>query len=388
VSSVASSAARHRVGCTAVLAVALCGLTLPVAVPTAGAAGLPQPPLRSGSASSSGSWVVLPMGQLSDKANTFWQLLHRSAGSGSWSTVTPEGTADNGGLVAGMSGASVVAGVLPSQLLTFSPLAVSADNGATWNPVYLPGAVAEVPDGLAVDAAPAGNLLAVVGKRVLAAPSVLSDWSTLVSLSTLRRLAPGCDGQRLEAVAFTPTGAPLVGVQCRHGVGLFAEVSGSWRHIGPRLGHKSAAAATSVLRLETTGSAITALLAVAHSGHTQLVAAWQPAGGTWTISPALTVASGPASTSIASSGQVGVLAGSKHGSVVEEVAPGAKWTMLPAPPHGTAALAPSATTTGEDALELFTVSGAELAVYSRSPSGTSWQKVQSTRVPLAYGSSS
>ena len=392
-SPVASSATFGRVGRTLLVAIAMCGLTLAIAAPSATAAAVPQPPLRSGTSTSSGSWVVLPLGDLSDKENTFWQLLHLAAGSTSWSQVTPEGTADNGGLVAGMSGPSVLAGVLPSQLLMFSPLSVSSDSGGTWNPVYLPGAVAQVPDGLAVDSGGDGRELAIVGKRVLAAPSAASTWSTLVSLSTLRRLFPGCGGQRLQAVAFTPAGSPLVGVQCRHGVGLFTEAFGSWRHVGPRLGHKLGAAPTSILRLDTTGSAITALLAVVHSGHTQLVATWQPADGVWTNSPALTVRSGPTATSIGQSGQIGVLAGSKHGAVVEEAAPGDKWTVLPAPPHATVALAssapaPSPNETGGDPIELFTSDGSGFSVYALPPSGTSWLKVQSTQVPLAYGSSS
>ncbi len=392
--SVASSATFGRVGRrVVVVAIALSGLTLAIAVPSATAAVVPQPPLRSGTATSSGSWVVLPLGQLSDKDNTFWQLLHLPAGSASWSQLTPEGTADNGGLVAGMSGPSVLAGVLPSQQLTFSPLSVSSDSGGTWNPVYLPGAVAQVPDGLAIDSGGDGRELAIVEKRVLSSPSAASTWSTLVSLSTLRRLFPSCGGQRLQAVAFTPAGSPLVGVQCRHGVGLFVDASGSWRHVGPRLGHKLGTAPTSILRLETNGLAITALLAVAHSGHTQLVATWQPAGGAWTTSPALSVRSGPTATSIAQNGQIGVLGGSKHGSVVEEVAPSEKWTLLPAPPHATIALAssapvPSPNETGQDPLELFTVDGPEFGVYALSPSGRSWLKVQSTQVPLAYGSSS
>jgi hypothetical protein len=394
VSPVASSATSRRVGRrVVVVATLLCGLTLAVGAPSAAAASVPQPPLRSGTATASGSWVVLPLGQLSDPDNTFWQLLHLPAGSGSWSQVTPEGTADNGGLVAGMSGASVVAGVLPSQELTFSPLSVSSDSGSTWNPVFLPGAVAQVPDGLAIDSGGDGRELAIVGKRVLAGPSATSNWSTLVSLSTLRRLFPRCDGQRLQAVAFTPGGAPLVGVQCRHGVGLFTDAFGSWRHVGPQLGRKSGTAPTSVLRLETTGSAITALLAVVRSGHTQLVVAWQTAGEGWTTSPALTVRSGPTATSIAQSGEVAVLAGSKHGSVVEQIAPVATWTKLPPPPHATVALATSASVpwrneSGEDPLELFTSEGARFSVYELTPEGSKWVRVQSTQVPLAYGSSS
>lgn len=392
--SVASSATLRRVGRRVlVAAVLLTGATLALAAPGAGAAAVPQPPLRSGTATSSGSWVVLPLGQLSDPQNTFWQLLHLPAGSASWSQVTPEGTADNGGLVAAMSGASVVAGVLPSQLLTFSPLSISSDSGGTWNPVFLPGAVAQVPDGLALDPMQGGNVLAIVGKRVLTSQSAGADWSTLVSLSTIRRLFPSCGGLRIQAVAITGAGAPLLGVQCRHGVGLFTEAFGSWRRVGPRLGHKLGGAPTSVLRLETTGSGITALLGVLHSGHTQLIAAWQPAGGGWTVSPALTVTNGPASTSIAQSGQVAVLAGSKHGSVVEEVVPGAEWTALPPPPHGTVALASSRpvlspTMSGPDPLELFTSDGAGFSVYALPPAAESWLKVQSTQVPLAYGSSS
>ena len=37
----------------------------------------------------------------SDQANTFWQVLHAEPGSSHWASVTPQGVADNGGLVAG-----------------------------------------------------------------------------------------------------------------------------------------------------------------------------------------------------------------------------------------------------------------------------------------------
>ena len=233
------------------------------------------------------------------------ELLHLSAGSGSWSSITPEGTADNGGLVAWGVGRDCrrrrVAQPSADLLTTRDQLGQRRQLGSGVPPRRRRGSS----DGLALDAAKSGNVLAIVGKRVLTSPSAGANWSTLVSLSTLRRLFPSCGGSGCRRSRSTPSGVPLVGVQCRHGVGLFTEVSGSWRHVGPRLGRKLGTAPTSFLRLETTGSAITASLAVVGSGHTQLVATWQAAGGRGTTSPALTVASGPASTSIAQSGQVG-----------------------------------------------------------------------------------
>jgi hypothetical protein len=59
--------------------------------------------LRSAVSTADGTWVVLPIGELGDPSNTFWQLLYAAPGSTRWSVVTPKGTADNGGLVAGAS---------------------------------------------------------------------------------------------------------------------------------------------------------------------------------------------------------------------------------------------------------------------------------------------
>jgi hypothetical protein len=393
--SSAPSAAYRRtllVGAAATLLVGLIVIAvLETEVPSATEPPVPQPPLPSGTATSAGSWVVLPLGQLSSEMNTFWQLLHAPSGSAKWSPVTPEGTADNGGLVAGMSGGRVVAGVLTSGLLTFSPLALSVDGGGAWSPVFLPGAVARAPDALALDAGASGRVLAVVGSRVMVASSAVASWSTLVSLSTLRRVSQSCGARRLQAVAFAPAESPLVGVQCRHGLGLFTYTSTSWRYAGPQLGEGLRAAPTSIVRLVRTGSATVALVATVHSGRTRLLVLWKAAAGRWTISPSLQVPdAGPIATSVAQTGEIAVLVGSSHGSLVEEVAPNTKWTTLPAPPRGTVALAPPETTppTSSGQTTLFTVHGAEFAVYVLSQSGSSWQEVQSSNVPLAYGSSS
>jgi hypothetical protein len=64
------------------------------------------------------SWAVVPM-----SANpAFWQVFVRPASSATWQLVTPQGVADNGGLVAAGTGGSLTVAVRPSQGLTFSPL--------------------------------------------------------------------------------------------------------------------------------------------------------------------------------------------------------------------------------------------------------------------------
>ena len=100
----------------------------------AGGATVPALP-ASGVSTADGSWSALPMGQLSEPSNTFWELFHAVPGSSHWTLVTPEGTADNGGLVAGVSGGSVAAGVLPRALLHFSATVVEpVTAGPSWSP--------------------------------------------------------------------------------------------------------------------------------------------------------------------------------------------------------------------------------------------------------------
>ena len=77
--------------------------------------------------------------------------VRRPAGPATWRLATPPGVADNGGLVVtGTGGASLLTGFVPSQDLTFSPLAATSDNGASWSPAgpVNPG-LADAPDALA-----------------------------------------------------------------------------------------------------------------------------------------------------------------------------------------------------------------------------------------------
>ena len=79
-------------------------------------------------------WATLVLGDTTDHANAFWQLLARPATGGNWPLVTPPGVASNGGLVIAPTGpSSLLAGFLPSQELLFTPLATTANSGATWS---------------------------------------------------------------------------------------------------------------------------------------------------------------------------------------------------------------------------------------------------------------
>jgi len=355
-----------------------------------------RPPLESAVSTSSDSWVILPMGDLSDQDNTFWQLFHAAPGSPHWSLVTPPGVADNGGLAAGASAGSILVGVLPSKLLRFSPLSTSTDGGTSWSPIFLPSGLAPLPDAIAYQGAPPGGAIAVVGggARALAAPANPSAWSPLVSAADLSRVSPGCGVTTLDAVAILPTGTPLVGTGCRHGgsVGFFTQTAGSWQPSGFMLGGSLRRSATEVLRLAVVGSTTTALVSASRAGHRVLVALWRTHGAPWTTSPPLAVnsATSVVSTAVSSGGSFAVLLGATRGRrTAVEIAVNGPWKHLPVPPSRTTALAmPVGPETIDSApLDAFTVDGGSLGVFALSPSGQGWSRVQSSQIPLAYGSS-
>jgi hypothetical protein len=351
--------------------------------------------MASAVSTTSDSWVILPMGDLSSRSNTFWQLFHSAGGSRQWSLVTPPGVADNGGLVAGASKGTVVVGFLPSMRLRFSPLAQSSDGGSSWAPVFFPAGLAALPDALASQSgSPGGAVALTAGGRALVTPGSFSSWSPLASAAGLRRVSPDCAVTRLDAVALLPTGTPLVGTDCLRGgrVGVFTRAGRSWEFSGVTLGGSVSRSATAVLRLEATGSTITALVAAARSGHRSLVALWRTGVAPWTASTPLAISSAASvlSTSVGASGGLDVLLGSPGGRPVAfAIAPGGRWSHLPQLPSGTAALAaPGGTLAGSSgAVDAFTVDGESLGVFTLTPSGTAWVRVQSTQVPIAYGSS-
>jgi len=371
------------------------GCVLAAMVPAIPARGATVPALpASGVSTSDGSWSTLPMGQPSKQSNTFWELFHAAPGSSRWTLVTPEGTADNGGLVAGVAGGSIAAGVLPSALLRFSPLSSSSNGGDTWSPAFLPGGLARLPDALAIDASGAGLAVMQDGK-VLAASKNLGSWAPLVSTVALRKAAPACAVSAIAAVAFSAVAAPLVATGCaRSGrVGLFSRTDGMWHLASPSLRIGTGRGATDVLRLETSGVTTTLLAAVGGVGHGVLEVAWTQDDSGWTTSPSLPLRSGDSirASAVGADGRVAVLVnGPKAAPAVFEVGPGRRWSSLPPPPSGVAGLAlpDDALTLEAQPVDLFGVHGSALSVYELTPSGTTWSRVQTTQAPISYGSSS
>jgi hypothetical protein len=334
------------------------------------------------------------MGELSSPLNTFWQVLHAASGFSQWSVVTPQGVADNGGLVVGASAVSTLIGTLPSQGLRFSPLSMSTDGGSNWNPVLLPGGLAARPDALATAGTTTGGSLAIVGTTVLRARPGFASWSPLVSLRRLDRATPRCGATALDAVAVAPSGAALVATGCRSGgiVAVFTPSAGSWTQVGTTLPRRMGASSTVVVRLESGGAVTTALVAAHRNGRNvnALVALWQKAGG-WTASAPLALPSNGSllASAVGPGGTVAVVVGPKSAPVAYDLVPGSAWTRLPPLPPATSALGPleAAVGLGGPSLDAFTVAGTQLGVFALTPSGTEWTKAQSIQVPLAYGSS-
>jgi hypothetical protein len=365
-----------------------------------GTDGVSALPLASAVSTSSLASVLIPMGHLDDPANTFWELVVRPAGTTTWLVRTPPGVADNAGLVVAQPAAGpLTAGFLPSQDLTFSPLADSSDQGRTWSQGQLPTALAPAPDALATG--PDGVRYALVaegGRAVWSAASGLSSWVPVVTQRTLALADPACHLSAVTAVAAQTGGRLLVGLSCSRGhrVGVLAGVgstasssgAGAWQPVGPSIGG-SPGVATTVIRLEDSAAGISGLVGVM-SGSTSSLVAFGGSGGAahWTESAPLGMSSGWSVMATGTGGGSGqgqtVLLGSGAHRKIEEIAgPGQPWTAVPAVPPGTGAVAVVGSQT-----DAFVASGTNLTVLSLAAGSTRWQRAASLYVPLQYGSSS
>jgi hypothetical protein len=375
------------------LAAAVCGQAAWGDSPAAASTPVPtvRAPLATALTSPTGSWTAVAMGEKGHPLNTFWQLFYRAPTAATWKLVTPPGVADNGGLTVSVTATgSAIVGFEPSQLLRYSPAAVSGDDGATWNPALVPVSLVAAPDALTVG--PGGTAVALVrrgGGEVLTSSGPLLNWHPLAGRGVPGHAAAArCDISELDAVAFDPSDDALVGTGCRRPgqVGIFASVSGHWQLVGPSLPGSLAQATTRVLRLDTSGTTTTALVAEVGHHRTGLLGLWRSAAGTWTRTLPLVL--GRATTVLASaigpSGQQLVLLQNGDSTTLDETAgPDDAWVALPGPPAGTAAVAPLA-----DGIDAFSVDGERLRVYTLAPSGSTWTLSQQMQVPIAYGTSS
>jgi hypothetical protein len=206
----------------------------------------------------------------------------------------------------------------------------------------------------------------------------------------------------VTAVSLTAAGTPLVGASCaRPGIaGIFASAGSGWRAAGPALTGRLAGEPVRVLRLTAgDGAGTMALLQAGGGDATSLLAAWTADGTHWTVSPPLPVNGAQVLSSGAGPGATAawvLLAGGRAATVAGSGAPGARgtpgapgatgaaWRSLPAPPHGTAVLAPGP----GGALDALAVSGGSaLTVFRLTPAGA-WQQTQVISVPVQLGSSS
>lgn len=367
-----------------------CGNAAPAAQRSVSRAAPPGPPsLDTSLVTAAGTWAVAVMGGSSAQHNNFWQLFARPAGSPDWKLVTPPGVPDNGGLVvADAGGRSLITGFRPSQYLTYTPLTATRDGGQAWSSASpLDAVLANAPDALA--AAPGrGHLLALLtdGTAKMAA-SGSATWSTLASRRSLAATPPGrrCGLQNLTAAAFTPSGVPLLAGACGHPgtAGIFAARNGTWQAAGPALPATLARQNITVIRLTRTANRIMALLAAGTGPAASLLAAWTSGSGShWSLSPPFSL-NGAKLTS-ASFGPGGTAAIMLTGNRAQTVAgTGATWRTLPAPPPGTATLAPGPAG-GFDALA---VHRTRLTIWQLAPGSRTWAATQTINVPIQFGSS-
>ena len=418
-----SRAARRRGWAAAAAAIGGCvvaGCTSARAPAPAPAPSAATAPLATSLAQAGGrAWAIVAMGGSAADDNSFWEVFTRPLGSTQWALVTPPGVADNGGLVAAVPPAAqgLDVAVRPSQDLTFSPLALTGNGGKTWDTGLVDASVAAVPDALALGG---GRMLVLLGDGAIdqaatsgagipgegvsgaAQPSAsAAAWTRLAAPGAIAGSAAGrdCHVTAVTAVSLTAAGTPLVGASCaRPGIaGIFAPAGSGWRAAGPALTGRLAGEPVRVLRLTADGGAGTMALLQSGTGDaTSLLAAWTADGTHWTVSSPLPVhgaqvlssGAGPGATAawvLLAGGRAATIAGpGTPGAPGAPGATGAAWRSLPAPPHGTAVLAPGP----GGALDALAVSGGSaLTVFRLTPAGA-WQQTQVISVPVQLGSSS
>jgi hypothetical protein len=360
-----------------------------------------------------GSWAIVPMGDLREPMNTFWQIFFRAKGKSHWSLVTPPGVADNGGLAAAVGPANVVTVAFgPTNLLKFSPFETTTDDGTKWTVGVIPFGIPTIPDVLVPPTEVSGQVAALDGDvaQVMTGTGAQSEWSDLYDEDELSRSSAGhaCGVGALTALAGLGSDQ-LVGSTCgaRGVVGIFRAPVGAvsgWQLIGPSVATQTGD--FDVLRLSAIGGRISALVdgrgvssGVDRSGQSDteapssLYGMWadEPGSGSiaapaWSVSAplALDPHASIVSSGFGADGSLVVETKSSGGSLAAwTISAGAtSWQALPRLPLATQSVsigADGTTTALSVALSLLTVWRLE---------NGSWTKTQSNVVPIQFGSSS
>jgi hypothetical protein len=390
--------ARVAVGLLAIACLTSCSSAVSTSIgPDADTGGTGAIPLATSVSTTEGTWATVPMGELSQPDNTFWQLFHRASGTASWTNqVQATAVATNGGLVlAPTRGSAVVVGVRPYGLLTFSPLIASADGGHSWTDGLLSSGLAPAPNALA--AGNQGQGLAITGKdEATASQSVvtsdaLTAWRPLTSGAALAATPAGqqCGPIGLTAVAFDGPD-PVIGARCSRAgvVGLFERSGGAWMLAGPHLAATTSRDLLSVTALQATNIGLSGLLTTSGpAGTAVMVVSTHDGGHTWQVSQSLPLRASERITSVGpdASGGFFVLLSTSAGLDRAVVVGGdqIRWRQLPALPPGTATLAFGPGTS----VVALAVDTATLSVWTLGSTG-GWHKGQVMTVTIDYGSSS
>lgn len=383
---------RRRAAAVAMVAAATvaAGCTSAPAGSVPASAPFPTAPLATTIAAADGTWAALPMGHLSQPLNTFWQLVTTATATGaatSWhNDVEATATATNGGLAVATAGATVMVGVRPSDELTYSPVVVTTDGGASWTSGVLPQGLAPATDALALDGA--DRAAAVVRTRsadeVVESAGSWTDWrATLTGPSLGSGAGRACRPRALTAVGFVGSTA-VVGARCgaTDAGALFVLDAGRAVAVGPPV----AGATEAVLGLRPAGGGLDALLELAHGPTATVEVAATTDGRHWTTSAPLPLGSARlGSYSSAADGTTAVeLIGSGGRPTAWVHRPSAAaWQQLPDPPAATAVVA----LTGDDAPEALSVASTVLTVWQDPTGADTWSKHQVIDVPIQFGSS-
>lgn len=374
-------------------ALAACGSSSASSAGDSTAASAPAVALATSLGTAKDTWAIVPM-----TANpTFWEVFVRPAESATWRLVTPSGVADNGGLVAAAdSGSALTVAVRPSQDLKFTPLASTADAGASWStggPIS--AGVAASPSAFAVSGR---QLAALLGNGTIETSSDAgSTWRTLAKPGAIAASAAGqrCGTVGVTAVSFVPVPSEVLAAgRCgaSGSAGFFDYSAGhGWQRLSVpvsgqlvRLGE-----GTALVRAKAGLTALwIASYPIGWSGHPPLPTPTAASSADWITSAPLPVTSGAitsgglAGATATSPGGVWVLMPGGQAATIS--GPKQQWLLLPPTPAHTTVLA-SGPGRSIDALA---VSGSRLTVWQLDRGATIWTKAQTMNVPIQYGSSS
>jgi hypothetical protein len=348
-------------------------------------------PLAVGSAGPGLRWAMVRTGG-PQVGGRYWQLLVQAAGTGKWRLVTPPGVADNAGLaVATASATAMTVGFIPSQLLRFSPLAITTDGGTHWTQGLLPAGLVGDPGALA--SMPDGQLIAVTAKGAEESAAGASGWAPLETLRALAATTAGrqCGLTALTAAIAGPGGIPILAGTCAAAgvVGLFMKTMSGWQPVGwpsagLRLPRSLRARSVTVLRLARVNASVLVLLGVATSRGDVVVPALFSAGR-WTVGIPSVKVSGIESVATTSTGAWDVVFGGGYAAVGGSPSGQASYynlsrrLKLPAPG---AALLPVSSLSGPGArLTVLVPHVTTVTVEQLASSG--WRTIQVIKVPVA-----